>query len=235
MQSLDEEGALFNINEAAMLANTCIASATSSTRGAYRLLVTNEKEILETVRGTTGGVVSAKSVAKEIDNRIIRARRKRGVARRCVGEAEVLYLAFTTFSRPLKLRPAAKAELYKNLVKWTAFRTGSPRRSSRSAAVDLARHIKFEPGDDLQKWLDLLDTYLTRRNDHIEINPEVMGGTPVVRGSRVPVYTVLRLVERGRSIDEVLKELPYLTREGVEAAVIYARSHPRTGRKKSFR
>jgi uncharacterized protein (DUF433 family) len=231
---LEKEKALFNINEAAMLANTCIASATSSASGAFRLLVVNERQILETVKDTTGGVVSAKNVAKEIDDKIIKARTTKGTARRCVGEAEVLYLAFASFTKRLKLRPAAKTELYKNLVKWTT--THSRRNNLRETpVVELSRYIKFTPGDDLNKWLDLLGTYVSRRNDHIEINPEVMGGTPVVRGTRVPVYSLLRLVERGRSIDQILNELPYLSREGIEAAVVYARTHPRTGRKKIFR
>ena len=67
-----------------------------------------------------------------------------------------------------------------------------------------------------------------RRNVHIEINPDIMGGTPVIRGTRVPVYTVLQLIERGQSIEQILDELPYLSREGIEAAVIYARAHLRT-------
>jgi uncharacterized protein (DUF433 family) len=73
------------------------------------------------------------------------------------------------------------------------------------------------------------------RKDHIEINPDIMGGTPVIRGTRVPVYTVLRHIERGQSVEQILDELPYLSRKGIEAAVIYARAHPRTGRKKIFR
>ena len=238
MQALEKDRALFNINEAAMLANTCIASATSSTSGVLRLLVSNERHILETVRDTTGGVVSAKTVSKELDEKIIRAVSKKGAARRYVGEAEVLYLAFVTFARHLKLRPTAKAELYKNLVTLTASHAASrPSRAKlgKPPEVELSRYIKFEPGDDLNKWLDLLDTYITRRSDHIEINPDIMGGTPVIRGTRVPVYTVLQLLERGRSVEQILGELPYLSRKGIEAAVIYARAHPRTGRRKIFR
>jgi len=74
-----------------------------------------------------------------------------------------------------------------------------------------------------------------RCNDHIEINPDIMGGMPVIKGTRVPVYTILRLIERGRSVEQILDELPYLPRKGTEAAIIYARAHPRTGRSKFFR
>ena len=40
-----------------------------------------------------------------------------------------------------------------------------------------------------------------RLNDHIEIKPDIMGGTPVISGTRVPVYAVLQLIDRGRSIN----------------------------------
>jgi uncharacterized protein (DUF433 family) len=238
METSERENVLFNMNEAAMLANACIASATSSTASTFRLLVSDEKHVLETVKGTTGRVVSAKTVAKELDEKIIRAAPAKGTTRRYVGEAEVLYLAFVNFARRLKLRPSAKAELYKTLITLTAPYNG-PRRGrskpKKAPGVELSRYIKFEPGDDLNKWLELLDTYITRRNDYIEINPDIMGGTPVIRGTRVPVYTVLQLLERRRSVDQILEELPYLSRKGIEAAVIYARAHPRTGRRKIFR
>jgi uncharacterized protein (DUF433 family) len=150
----------------------------------------------------------------------------------------VLFLAFDRFARPLGLRPAAKAKLYKTLVSLITAPKRAPRAglaSKADKAAELAKYIEFKPGKDLNKWRNLLETYARRRNEYVEIDDEIMGGTPVVRRTRVPVYTVLHLVDRGRSIDQILEELPYVSREGVEAAVIYARSHPRTGKRKIFR
>ena len=48
-------------------------------------------------------------------------------------------------------------------------------------------------------------------------NPEVMGGTPVFSGTRVPVQTLLDYLEAGDSIDEFLEGFPSVTREQVVA------------------
>ena len=48
-------------------------------------------------------------------------------------------------------------------------------------------------------------------------NPEIMGGTPVFAGTRVPVQTLLDYLEAGDSIDEFLDGFPSVTREQVIA------------------
>jgi uncharacterized protein (DUF433 family) len=48
-------------------------------------------------------------------------------------------------------------------------------------------------------------------------NPDVMGGTPVFRGTRVPVQTLLDYLEAGDSIDEFLEGFPSVSRQLVIA------------------
>jgi uncharacterized protein (DUF433 family) len=48
-------------------------------------------------------------------------------------------------------------------------------------------------------------------------DPEVMGGTPVFRGTRVPVQTLIEYLEAGETIDEFLEGFPSVTREQVIA------------------
>jgi uncharacterized protein (DUF433 family) len=47
----------------------------------------------------------------------------------------------------------------------------------------------------------------------ISCNPEVMGGTPVFAGTRVPVQTLLDYLEAGDTIDEFLEGFPSVSRE----------------------
>jgi uncharacterized protein (DUF433 family) len=62
-----------------------------------------------------------------------------------------------------------------------------------------------------------LTTRGTDGHDRIEINPEVMGGKPVVRGTRIPVETVLRKLGAGMTIDAILVDHPRLTRDDILA------------------
>jgi uncharacterized protein (DUF433 family) len=58
--------------------------------------------------------------------------------------------------------------------------------------------------------------------DRIEINPKVMVGKPVIKGTRIPVELILRMLSQGISEEEILEEYPHLTREDIQAALAYA-------------
>ena len=59
-------------------------------------------------------------------------------------------------------------------------------------------------------------------HERIEINPEVMGGKPVIRGTRIPVELVLRKLGAGMSADAVLADHPRLTLDDIRAAQAFA-------------
>jgi uncharacterized protein (DUF433 family) len=51
----------------------------------------------------------------------------------------------------------------------------------------------------------------------ISVSPEIMGGTPVFAGTRVPVQTLLDYLKAGESIDDFLDGFPTVTKEQVIA------------------
>jgi uncharacterized protein (DUF433 family) len=51
----------------------------------------------------------------------------------------------------------------------------------------------------------------------ISVSPEIMGGTPVFTGTRVPVQTLMDYLKSGESIDDFLDGFPTVTREQVIA------------------
>ena len=58
--------------------------------------------------------------------------------------------------------------------------------------------------------------------DRIEINPSVMNGKPVIRGTRIPVEFLLRKLGEGAAIGDLLEAYPRLTTLDVQAALSYA-------------
>jgi uncharacterized protein (DUF433 family) len=56
----------------------------------------------------------------------------------------------------------------------------------------------------------------------IEVNPDIMGGKPVVRGTRVPVELVLRKLGAGLSPEAIIVDHPRLTRDDIQAAQAFA-------------
>src|SRR5262245_15727008 len=66
-----------------------------------------------------------------------------------------------------------------------------------------------------------------RRNNmtvtnRIEINPKVMMGKPVIRGTRIPVELILRKLSEGATEADLLDAYPRLTKEDIQAAIGYA-------------
>jgi uncharacterized protein (DUF433 family) len=59
-------------------------------------------------------------------------------------------------------------------------------------------------------------------NERIVIDPAVLLGKPIIRGTRVPVYLIVGLVEAGQTPEQIVDDYPDLTIEDVEAAVAYA-------------
>ena len=59
----------------------------------------------------------------------------------------------------------------------------------------------------------------------IEVNPAVMVGKPVIRGTRIPVEFLVRLRAQGISDEEILEQYPRLQRDDIHAALAYAAEH----------
>ena len=57
---------------------------------------------------------------------------------------------------------------------------------------------------------------------HISVDPAICNGRPVVQGTRITVQTVVEFLAAGDSIEDVLREYPSLTREGVQACLAWA-------------
>ena len=53
-------------------------------------------------------------------------------------------------------------------------------------------------------------------------DPQICGGQPVIRGTRVPLHTLLASLADGDSIEEILKDFPTLRRQDVEAVIAFA-------------
>ncbi len=56
----------------------------------------------------------------------------------------------------------------------------------------------------------------------IAVDPQVMVGKPVIRGTRLTVEHILNWLAHGMTVEEVLQEYPGLTREDVQACILFA-------------
>lgn len=59
-------------------------------------------------------------------------------------------------------------------------------------------------------------------HERIVIDPAIMGGKPVIRGTRIPVEIVLRKLGAGMTVEEIIADHPRLTAEDLRAAQSFA-------------
>ncbi|MBI2173520.1 MAG: DUF433 domain-containing protein [Candidatus Aenigmarchaeota archaeon] len=59
-------------------------------------------------------------------------------------------------------------------------------------------------------------------HSRIDIDPKIMVGKPVIKGTRIPVYVILNLLGEGYTFEEIIKDYPDLTKEDILAALKFA-------------
>jgi uncharacterized protein (DUF433 family) len=162
-------------------------------------------------------------VEKAIEQRVLSARFTSRPAmgrrvRRMLPTYSVVYAAALNRLR-LKLSIAHKKELARVIA-----------RRPQSKRVKVARAVEINISELVGDALERTEKYRAARDAFIVMDEEIMGGTPIIRGTRMTVYSLLGRIEHGEYIEDIVAENPDVSREAIEAAIIYARTHPQLGR-----
>ena len=167
--------------------------------------------------------VSTSTVHRAIDRKEVKSERRSG--RRQLGIPEVVYLKMRGELRAF-LSNAGRKELYASI------------RSEYNEKRNLSgfrRNLKIGPVQvSLGAAVDSVVERMARleaARERVVLDEEIRGGEPTVRGTRVPVYLLAELKEQGASDEELLEDYPSLTAESLRAALLYAQTQPRRGRK----
>ncbi len=62
----------------------------------------------------------------------------------------------------------------------------------------------------------------TKYQNRITVDPKIMVGKPVIKGTRITVELILRLLAQGQTQNDILQAYPHLTKEDILAALEYA-------------
>jgi len=161
------------------------------------------------------------AVHKVIERRLIRPRRLRAGRSilRMLNRQQVLYLRLE--AEGVRLLPvSARRAIAKQIEAFPGKDIVVP--GGGSALVIQVKSVRQELDEDLKKF--------ERAAEMAVSDPEVMNGTPVYRGTRIPIDLIANMVRQRTKIDEILEGYPALNREKVELASIYVQAFPRRGR-----
>ncbi|NBA95976.1 DUF433 domain-containing protein [Pseudomonas sp. R5(2019)] len=118
-----------------------------------------------------------------------------------------------------------------------------------AAAKEIARKSAIDP---LAEWLLALSTVdlgpltvnirdemlfvilrmqqLSKAYETVVCDPDILGGEPVFKGSRLPIENILATVGEGVPLELIQEDYPFLTEEMIDLARLYRETHPRRGR-----
>lgn len=82
--------------------------------------------------------------------------------------------------------------------------------------MESAATAQTTPTSQNKKW------YNNYMNKLITTNPKILGGKPIIAGTRMSVESVLELLASDMEVGEILKEFPFLTKKQVQAAIQFA-------------
>jgi len=161
------------------------------------------------------------AVHKLIERRLIRPRRLRTgrSVQRMLSRGQVLYLRLE--AEGVRLLPLASRRAIAKQIE-SSPEIDAVVLTEGSAVVIQVKSVRLELDLDLRK--------LERAEDMIVSDPEIMRGTPVYRGTRIPVDLIADMLSQGATPEEILAGYPALDREKVELAPLYVQAFPRRGR-----
>jgi uncharacterized protein (DUF433 family) len=159
-----------------------------------------------------------KTVEQAIDRGEVKLlRAARGQRERALDEAAVVYLRIRGEVGDF-LTAKARKKVYR------ALRTEEPVRSRLELGP-----IEVSTKEAVRTVRERMQR-LHRARAAVEVDPEIRGGEPVVRGTRIPVHMLADLEEAGETRDRILEDYPALDAELLEDALLYASLNPRRGR-----
>jgi uncharacterized protein (DUF433 family) len=161
------------------------------------------------------------AVHKAIDTRLIRPRSARSGAtvRRLLTKEQLIYLQLE--AEGLRLLPVGtRREIADSIQR-------SPKTDLLAIGGGTALFVEFKSA---RRTVESQLKQLARIEELVVSDPEIMRGTPVFKGTRIPVDLVADMLAQGAMAKEILEGYPTLNKEKIGIAPLYMRAFPRRGR-----
>lgn len=172
--------------------------------------------------------VSARLIEKSMESGILRAEKlPDALTRRPIRHlplSAIPYLSAISDEWLRDLPLARKRRLWMILSRYRH------RPGERLAMLRLSERISLDMEELAGERTREAHAYRIARDEHLVSDPEILGGTPVVRGTRLSVYAILGRLDGGESVGDLREDYPDIPEAAFAAAETYARTHPLRGR-----
>ena len=180
-------------------------------------------EYLTIEQAAIAAAVPVAKINRMIDKRILPKLLSKASQERTVRKDACLWIAFY-FETEDVLTSGARVKAMRNALAHK--RSWSELRQCKFEESRTVQVLLSSIWDDVDRRL----SQLRQAQELVNEDPEILRGTPVIRGTRIPVYDVASLVDAGTPTEELRELYPKLTPSQIELASIYAKANPQRGR-----
>lgn len=178
--------------------------------------------------------VTPRTVEKAIENRVLFVTAGKsarpGGAQRFLPPLAVVYLFALRASGLTDLPIRHKKLLWRGLRELASGKSGL---DAQLKPVEIGNGVMVHVDKLAADKFETTINYIDGKRKHVVVDEDILGGTPVIAGTRMTVYSVLARVNDGETLEEIHEDNPDIPIEALQTAEIYARSNPILGRPKA--
>ena len=190
-----------------------------------REMIISETMMFTVLETATLSGASKKTIEKALETGIMAATADTEVVRGI--RARHLPFEAVVFFATLKSAGLTDLPVKHKLALWNKIRDI---RSSRLGTVEFLPGISIDLARLASGAARKAKDYEAARSKYLVSDPEILGGTPVISGTRITVYAVLARLAAGETVEDLSEDYPGVSREAFGAAALYAKTHPLRGR-----
>jgi uncharacterized protein (DUF433 family) len=182
-------------------------------------------DVLTTTEAAVVAGVSVDDVNRAIDRKILPSNLYQTTETRTIKRDACLWIAFWFETADLLTSSARQRVISEGASRcpsWVELRTC---KFKESRAIEVGFQSIWDDVDGRLK-------ELLKAQEMVLEDPEILSGTPVIRGTRIPVYDVASLVAANTPTAELKELYPRLSEEQFQLAQVYAKARPLRGRPK---
>jgi len=158
---------------------------------------------------------------KAIEQKVGTGHKRRGRSRLASEDVgEIALLQKTAFPLPVAVK--------RKIRRWV--RETEPYRAGHGSELQISDALVVRWSPEVSETVHAAESYARLREEWIETDPDIKGGEPVSRGTRIGVRAVARRIEHGDTVQTLAEDYPHVPVEAFQTACTYAKAHPPRGR-----
>ncbi|WP_253261355.1 MULTISPECIES: DUF433 domain-containing protein [unclassified Roseobacter] len=169
--------------------------------------------------------VAPRRIEKDCEEGIIPRRKSKLWMRKTMAAHVPMHAV--AYARAMQSLDGIKMEKKSKRLVWKFLRSS---KTTKFGSLELSPGLTLHLEPLVTEVWDRTRVYLETRYEHLAVDPDILGGEPILKGTRITCQSVLGRIEGGETLGDLVEDYPEISKEAFEVALVYAKAHPPRGR-----